>query len=121
MLEKDAMEILMKFLDRKVREAEEEVTQRGMLSDDKAIPLILKTQFNHIAHLERMVDERFEQVNRRFEEIEAKVDRRFEQVDGRFKELEGRIDARFDRLQRHMLGGFAALGFLISALRFLHS
>ena len=110
MLEKDAMEILMKFLDRKVREAEEEVTQRGMLSDDKAIPLILKTQFNHIAHLERIVDERFEQ-----------VDRRFEQVDLRFKELEGRIDARFDRLQRHMLGGFAALGFLISVLRFLHS
>ncbi len=99
MLEKDAMEILMKFLDRKVREAEEEVTQRGMLSDDKAIPLILKTQFNHIAHLESDIAGLRETMDRRFE----------------------RMESRFDRLQRHMLGGFAALGFLISVLRFLHS
>ncbi len=90
MLEKDAMQILMKFLDRKVREAEDEITERGTLSDDKAIPLILKTQFNHIAHLEKMVDERFEQVDRRFE-----------------------------RLERNLFGGFAFLAALISIFRFV--
>jgi hypothetical protein len=60
------------------------------LSDDKAIPLILKTQFNHIAHLEKMVDERFEQVDRRFE-----------------------------RLERNLFGGFAFLAALISIFRFV--
>jgi hypothetical protein len=97
MLEKDAMQILMKFLDRKVREAEDEITERGTLSDDKAIPLILKTQFNHIAHLEKMVDERFEQVDRRFEQV----------------------DRRFERLERNLFGGFAFLAALISIFRFV--
>ncbi|MHB2025413.1 MAG: hypothetical protein ACYCPQ_02060 [Elusimicrobiota bacterium] len=105
MLEKDAMNILMKFLDKKVRQAEEEVTRQGILSDDKAIPLILKTQFNHIAHLEEIMDKRLEQVDRRFEQ----VDRRFEQV-----------DARFSRLERNLFGGFAFLGFLMTMYRFLH-
>ncbi len=98
MLEKDAMDILMKFLDRQVREAEEEITQRGVLSDDKAIPLILKTQFNHIAHLKKMVDERFDQMDRRF----------------------AQVDVRFGRLERNIFGGFALLGFLMSVYRFVH-
>ena len=85
MLEKDAMDILMRFLDKKVRESEEEITSKGILSDDKAVPLILKTQFNHIAHLEEIMDRRFAEV-----------------------------DARFARLERNLFGGFAALGFLVT-------
>jgi hypothetical protein len=105
MLEKDAMNILMKFLDKKVREAEDEVTQRGTLSDDKAIPLILKTQFNHIAHLEADIGG-----------LRETMDRRFEQVDKRFEQ----VDARFSRLERNLFGGFAFLGFLITFYRFVH-
>ncbi len=101
MLEKDAMDILMKFLDKKVREAEEEVTQKGTLSDEKAIPLILKTQFNHIAHLETEIADIRETMDRRFGEMRTGMDRRFE------------------RLERNLFGGFAFLAALISVLRFV--
>ena len=147
MLEKDAMDILLKFLDNKAREAEEEVTQKGVLSDNKAIPLILKTQFNHIAHLETAVDQKFDQVDKRFEQVDKRfeqvdkrfeqVDKRFEQVDRRFEQVDRRFEQiraefrteigevktemnrRFERMERHLLGGFAALGFLMTVFRFL--
>ncbi len=44
MFEKDtAMRIFMTFLDRKVKEAEEEITQKGVLSDDKAASFPART------------------------------------------------------------------------------
>ncbi len=52
MFEKETTEILLKFLEKKCREAEEEIEKKGTLSYDNAIPLLLKTQFNHIAHLD---------------------------------------------------------------------
>ncbi len=144
MFEKNAaMEILMRFLDRKVKEAEEEVTKKGILSEDKAIPLMLKMQFNHIAHLEESVNDRFGQINQRFEQVDQRfeqVDQRFEQVNQRFEQVDRRfeqvnqrferVDQRFDYIQkemgsrfRHMermfLGGFAFLSFLITILRFV--
>jgi hypothetical protein len=77
MFEKETTEILLKFLERKCKEAEKEIEEKGVLSDDKAIPLLLKSQFNHIAHLDseitalrELMDKRFEQVNRRFERVE---------------------------------------------------
>jgi hypothetical protein len=77
MFEKETTQILLKFLERKCREAEKEIEEKGVLSDDKAIPLLLKTQFNHIAHLDseitalrELMDKRFEQVDRRFERVE---------------------------------------------------
>ena len=115
MLEKDAMDILMRFLDKKVREAEEEVTQKGVLSDDKAIPLILKTQFNHIAHLETEIAGIRETMDQRFVEMRADMDGRLGQMDRRFE----KVDSRFDRLERNLFGGFAFLAALISVLRFI--
>ena len=137
MFEKNAaMEILMRFLDRKVKEAEEEVTKKGILSEDKAIPLMLKMQFNHIAHLEESVNDRFGQINQRFEQVDQRfeqvnqrfeqVDRRFEQVNQRFERVDQRFDyiqkemgSRFRHMERMFLGGFAFLSFLITILRFV--
>jgi len=77
MFEKETTQILLKFLERKCKEAEREIEEKGVLSDDKAIPLLLKSQFNHIAHLDfeitalrELMDKRFEQVDRRFEQVE---------------------------------------------------
>jgi len=88
MFEKETTEILLKFLERKCKEAEKEIEEKGVLSDDKAIPLLLKSQFNHIAHLDseitalrELMDRRFEQVDRRFEQIEQKFEQKFERVE----------------------------------------
>ena len=108
MFENATMDILMKFLDRKVNEAAEEVTQKGTLSEDKAIPLMLKMQFNHIAHLEESVNDRFGQINQKFEQ----VDRRFEQIDQRFEQIDHkfeRVDQRFDQILGDMNGRFAQI------------
>ncbi len=109
--DEDTHQILVKFLDKKVKDAEDEIAAKGILSEEHAIPLLLKTQFNHIVHLEseltelrKLMDLRFEQIDKRFEQI----DKRFEQIDKRFG---GGIT---------ILGvGFAVLGFLIILFGFL--
>jgi len=118
MFEKATTEILLKFLERKCREAEKEIEEKGTLSDDNAIPLLLKTQFNHIAHLDmelttlrEIMDKRFEQVDKRFEQ----VDKRFEQVDKRFEQIERIISRVFTGLTI----GFTIMGFLIILFGFL--
>jgi len=46
-------EILLNFLDRAAKAAIKEIKASGRLSEKNAIPLLLKAQFNHIAHLDR--------------------------------------------------------------------
>ncbi len=131
------MEIFMKFLDRKVKEAEEEITKTGILSDDKAIPLMLKTQFNHIAHLEesmdgefghirlqfkeikKEMDERFKEVEFQFKEIHKEMDGRFKEVDQRFERLEEKFERRFDEFGKMAFRGFGALATLMTVLHFI--
>jgi hypothetical protein len=108
MFEKETTQILLKFLERKCREAEKEIEEKGVLSDDKAVPLLLKSQFNHIAHLDseitalrELMDKRFEQIDRRFEQ--EQVDRRFEQVDKRFEQVDRRfeqVEQKFERVEK---------------------
>ncbi len=119
-------------MDRKVNEAAEEVTQKGTLSEDKAIPLMLKMQFNHIAHLEESVNDRFGQINQKFDQVDRRfeqVDKRFEQIDKRFdlvdKRFEqmdkrfGQMDDRFRHMEKMLVGGVTFLSFLIALLRFV--
>lgn len=117
MLEKETTEILLKFLDRKVKEAEEEIEKEGKLSDDKAMPFLLRAQFNHITHLDTeissikiLIDQRFKEVNERFKE----VNERFKEVDERFREM----DKKFDRMMMVISVGIAFLSFLIAMLYF---
>ena len=91
-------EILMKFLDKKAQDAEREITERGTLSEEHAIPLILKSQFNHIAHLDTGITE-----------LRVIMDKRFEQV-----------DKRFERLEKNLFAGFGLLVAIITLFRFIH-
>lgn len=112
--------VLMKFLDKKSKEAEQEIAKKGSLSEGHAIPLILKSQFNHIAHLDTELTAFREQVDRRLTEFREEVDRRLteflEEVDRRFEQ----VDKRFERLERNLFAGFAFLGSLITIYRFVH-
>jgi hypothetical protein len=101
--------VLMKFLDKKSKEAEQEISKKGLLSEGHAIPLILKSQFNHIAHLDTELTAFRKQVDQRLTGFREEVDRRFEQV-----------DKRFERLERNLFAGFGFLGFLITIYRFVH-
>ncbi len=48
-------EILAKFLDNAAAKAMRNIEEQGSLSTEDAIPLMLKSQFNHIAHLEKQM------------------------------------------------------------------
>ena len=45
--------ILSEFLDNVVQQAKTRIAEDGCLRTEDAVPLMLKSQFNHIAHLER--------------------------------------------------------------------
>jgi len=90
MFEKETTEILKKFLEHKCKEAEREIEEKGTLSEENAIPLLLKTQFNHIAHLDK--------------ELTA---------------LRNIIDKKFDKVYTVLIIGFTILGFLIILFGFL--
>ena len=45
-------EILQRFLEKASQRAMDEIKKEGKLSEENAIPLILKAQFNYIAHLD---------------------------------------------------------------------
>jgi hypothetical protein len=45
-------QILMAFLDKRSAIALAEIKEKGALSENNAMPLMLKSQFNHIAHLD---------------------------------------------------------------------
>ncbi|MBA3065136.1 hypothetical protein KJ633_01865 [bacterium] len=55
MFEKDTTEILLKFLEEKCAEAAREIEEKGALSNECAISLLLKTQINNFAYLEMKI------------------------------------------------------------------
>ena len=133
MFEKETTDILLKFLEKKARQAEKEIEEKGTLSDENAIPLLLRTQFNHIAHLDtelthlrELMDKRFEQVDKRFEQVDKRfqqVDKRFEQVDKRFEQLDKRFEQiyiSFDQVRAKMMWmlgiGFSAWASIITVI-----
>ena len=103
MFEKETTDILLKFLEKKASEAEREIEDKGVLSDDKAIPLLLRTQFNHIAHLDKELTALRKTMNEKFEKIDEKFERmneRFENIDEKFERMNerfGNIDEKFER------------------------
>lgn len=97
-------EVLLKFLDKKAKDAEEEIATKGTLSEEHAIPLILKTLFNHVAHLDMEITE-----------LCKSMDSRFEEVNLRFKE----IHQRFQHLNIGITLGFTIIAFLIILFGFL--
>ncbi len=80
MFEKETTEILQKFLTKKCRDAEKEIEEKGMLSDDNAIPLLFKTHFNHITHLDIELTGLRQVMDKRFEQVSTNISRIFNAI-----------------------------------------
>ncbi|MEK7274355.1 MAG: hypothetical protein AAB110_03780, partial [Candidatus Desantisbacteria bacterium] len=52
-INKETDRLLLKLIDNAAKEAVEEIEKRGTLSMEHAIPLLLKSQYNHILHLDK--------------------------------------------------------------------
>ncbi len=62
-------QMLMKFFDKKIKDAEQEIASTGTLSEEHAIPLILKSHSNHILHLDTELTELRKVMNQRFYQL----------------------------------------------------
>lgn len=104
-IDKETDRLLLVLIDKSAKEAEEEIEKRGTLSIEHAIPLLLKSQYNHILHLDKelvlsrqIMDERFGKMDEKF----GKMDERFSKMDERFGKIDerfGKMDERFARIE----------------------
>ena len=94
MISKEAEKIATKFAEQK------------QLTDSEIHTLVLKTQYNHINHLDKKLDEVTQSVKNlehKFEKLEEKTDRRLTELekntDRRLSELEEKTDRRISELE----------------------
>ncbi len=66
--------------------------------------------------MQASMDKRFEQVDKRFEEMQTNMNIRFEQVDKRFED----INTRFKMMFSFMSMGFTILAVMMTMFRFLN-
>ena len=101
-IHRDTDELLLEVLAESAIIAKERILKDKDLSVENVIPLLLLSQYNHIAHLdtelkqgiidlEQKMDIRFEQVDARFEKMQQQIDVRFEKVDARFEKMDERF------------------------------
>ena len=97
-LHRDTDEILLEVLAESASIAKEKILKDKDLSVENVIPLLLLSQYNHIAHLDAELKQGI--VN-----LEQKVDMRFEKVDERFE----KIDERFVDMHKSISGVYAQI------------
>ena len=92
-------DMLIEMITPKVRQIEEKFGNGEGLSQDDINTLLLKSQYNHINHLDLKLDETVDSVKA----LEGKFDKRFVELenkfDKRFVELENKFDKKFIELE----------------------
>jgi len=112
-------DILIEMITPKVKEIEERFSRGEGLSNEDINTLLLKSQYNHINHLDRRLDEvtasvralegkfqglegKFHGLEGKFQGLEGKFDLLKAEVNGRLDAFDGRLDAfdgRFDAFE----------------------
>ncbi len=101
-------DMLLEMIQPKLTEIEERLSRGEGLTGEDVNTLLLKSQFNHINHLDLRLDEvvadvaslktDFKQLENRFEGLENKFIGLESRLDTKFDALESRIDAKIDSL-----------------------
>ena len=95
-------DMLLEMISPKVKEIEEKFSRGEGLTQDDINTLLLKSQYNHINHLDQKLDEvtqsvisleaRFNELENKFESLKTYVDQRFEIFEKRFEIFEQRFE-----------------------------
>ena len=97
-------DMLLEMIQPKLTEIEERFSRGEGLSGEDVNTLLLKSQFNHINHLDLRLDEVVADVaslKTDFKQLETKftgLENKFEVLETRFDALESRLDAKIDSL-----------------------
>jgi DNA repair exonuclease SbcCD ATPase subunit len=95
-------DFLIEMISPKVKEIEEKFTSNQALTQDDINTLLLKSQYNHINHLDMKLDEvtadvaslksNFLVLENRFDKLEQNVNQRFETFEQKFETFEQRFE-----------------------------
>ena len=101
--------MLLEMIQPKLTEIEERFSRGEGLTGEDVNTLLLKSQFNHINHLDIRLDEvvadvaslktDFKQLENRFEGLENKFIGLESRLETKFNALESRLDTKFDALE----------------------
>ena len=101
-------DMLLEMIQPKLTEIEERFSRGERLNGEDVNTLLLKSQFNHINHLDLRLDEvvadvaslktDFKQLENRFVGLENK----FDGLETKFNALESRLDTKFDALESRL-------------------
>jgi len=96
-------DMLIEMISPKVKEIEEKFTRGEGLTQDDINTLLLKSQYNHINHLDMKLDETVESVKELkndFRLLETKVENDINGLRKDFNSLEERLDGKIDGLKK---------------------
>jgi DNA repair ATPase RecN len=108
--------MLLEMIEPKLREINEKFTSGKSLTQDDINTLLLKSQYNHINHLDDKLNETVESVKNlehKFEKLEQKYENDFKSLEERyesnFKSLEERYENNFKSLEEKYKSDFKSL------------
>ena len=100
-------DMLIEMIRPKIEEIERKFSNNQPLTQDDINTLLLKSQYNHINHLDQKLNETVESVRNleiRFSELENKFKILETELNGRMDRLEQELNGRMDRLEQELNG-----------------
>ena len=138
-------DMLIEMIEPKIREINEKFTSGQSLTQDDINTLLLKSQYNHINHLDDKLNEtvesvknlehKFEKLEQKYENdfksLEQKYESDFESLEHKFEKLEQKYESDFENLRKdidktiqealnkNMLQLIAIIGFFLTISKFI--
>ena len=107
-------DMLIEMISPKVKEIEEKFSQGKGLTQDDINTLLLKSQYNHINHLDKKLDEVVADVASLKGDFKL-LEQRFETLEQRFETLEQKIEATIQKaLNKNMFMLMGMMGFFLT-------
>jgi len=91
-------DMLIEMIEPKIREINEKFTSGKSLTQDDINTLLLKTQYNHINHLDDKLNETVESVKK----LEHKFEKLEQKYESDFKSLEQKYESDFENLRQEI-------------------
>jgi transketolase len=105
-------DMLLEMIEPKIREINEKFTSGKSLTQDDINTLLLKSQYNHINHLDDKLNETVESVKNlevKFEKLEQKYESDFEKLEQKYESDFKELKSDFEKLEQKYESDFEKL------------
>ena len=116
-------DMLIEMIEPKIQEINKKFSNGGSLTQEDINTLLLKSQYNHINHLDAKLNETVESVRNlevKFDSLKQEVDQRFETFEQRFETFEQKVEATIqEALNKNMMKLIAIMGTFIALFKII--